>query len=64
MDSDSQPPSLPGSSGIRFSDIFGTLIALLTLALPLLVVARYSPSQIAPDSIAPYVSPASRLSQP
>ena len=45
MESDSQPPSTPGHSTDWFANFVGTVIALMTLTLPLLAIAHYSPSQ-------------------
>lgn len=48
MESESQPARSGEKSTDRLADLIGTLIAVLTLTLPLLAVARYSPSQINP----------------
>ena len=48
MESDSQPARYTQKSTDRLADLLGTLIALLTLTLPLLAIARYSPSQVTP----------------
>ncbi|CAD5981469.1 hypothetical protein PCC9214_04808 [Planktothrix tepida] len=48
MESDSQPARSSEKSTDRLADLIGTLIAVLTLTLPLLAIARYSPSQINP----------------
>lgn len=48
MESDRQPARSGEKSTDRLADLMGTLIAVLTLTLPLLAVARYSPSQINP----------------
>ncbi|MFY7805780.1 MAG: hypothetical protein ACOVQ7_20420 [Limnoraphis robusta] len=45
MESDSQPPSASSHSTDWFANFVGTVIALLTLTLPLLAIAHYSPSQ-------------------
>jgi hypothetical protein len=42
MESGSQSASSPERSSNRFADIIGTLIALLTLTIPLIVVGHYS----------------------
>ncbi len=43
MESDSQPPSASGHSSNWFANFVGTVIALITLTLPLLVITHYSP---------------------
>ncbi|MEB3279922.1 MAG: hypothetical protein VKK42_13495 [Lyngbya sp.] len=45
MESDSQPPSASSHSSDWFANLVGTIIALITLTLPLLAIAHYSPSQ-------------------
>ncbi len=54
MESDSQPARSGEKSTDRLANLIGTLIAVLTLTLPLLGVARSSPSLIHPW---PYYSP-------
>lgn len=47
MESDSQPPSYSDDQPPQsIVNILGTAIAVLTLALPLLAIAHYSPSNI------------------
>lgn len=48
--SSSQSANAPESSSHRLADMIGTMIALLTLTLPLFVIARYSstPSLVQP----------------
>ena len=46
MESDSKPPGSFHQSSSTFADFLGTVIALITLALPLLVVVHYSPRQV------------------
>ncbi|MGD1805598.1 hypothetical protein ACP6PL_09180 [Dapis sp. BLCC M126] len=47
MESDSQPPSYSDDKPPQWiANILGTAIAVLTLALPLLAIARYSYSNI------------------
>ena len=54
MESDSQPPSADRPSGDWFANLVGTLIALITLTLPLLAIAHYSPSQGTTGQSSPY----------
>ncbi len=46
MDSSSTPSANPPRSTHRLADLLGTAIALLTLAMPLWVIAHYSPSSV------------------
>lgn len=65
MESDSQPPpSAAHSSTHRFADFVGTVIAVITLALPLLAITHYSPSQLASWQSTPYPIPGLRNTQP
>ncbi|MDY7020864.1 MAG: hypothetical protein SWJ54_05800 [Cyanobacteriota bacterium] len=57
MESDSQPPSPSSHSGDWFANFVGTVIALVTLAIPLLTIAHYSPSQVATWQSSPYPIP-------
>ncbi len=42
MESSSQSANSPGRTSSRIAEIIGTLIALLTLTLPLTVISHYS----------------------
>lgn len=43
MESSQRPNKADDSSDHRWSGILGTLVALLTLTLPIVMIARYSP---------------------
>lgn len=64
MESDSQPASLPERSTHRLAEFVGTVIALLTLILPLLAITHYSPSQLQTPPGSPYALPTLPHSQP
>jgi hypothetical protein len=54
MESDSKPPRSFNTPSSTFADIFGAVIALLTLVIPLLVILRYSPTQVSAFPSTPY----------
>ncbi|ERT05898.1 hypothetical protein M595_4147 [Lyngbya aestuarii BL J] len=54
MESDSHPPSASSHASDWFANFVGTVIALMTLTLPLLTIAHYSPSQGATWQSPPY----------
>lgn len=64
MESDSHPPSASSYSSDWFANFVGTVIALATLALPLLTIAHYSPSQATTWQSPPYPMPGLTNSQP
>lgn len=64
MESDSQPPSPSSHADDWFANFVGTVIALVTLAIPLLTIAHYSPSQMATWQPPPYPIPSLGDRQP